>query len=135
MIINSSIKDRVLFYLTTNFQLDNYDDANTNEILEKTETDLKSLKAILRQFQQFGFLTEVGVDQDSCCFNLKIEIHDFAEKGGFAIQDDIFKANIEKLGFEIENLKKQLAPEQLGTLNKISGIASALFAGLALLPK
>ena len=64
-----------------------------------------------------------------------IEIHDFANKGGFAIQDEIFKSNIEKLGFEIDHLRQQLGPQNLDTLNKLSAIAAALFGGLALLPK
>lgn len=64
-----------------------------------------------------------------------IELHDFANKGGFAIQEEIFKANLDKLEFEIDLLRKQLSPDKLDSLNKISSIASALFGGLSLLPK
>ena len=78
---------------------------------------------------------EVAVGHDNTNIIMCAELHDFAQKGGFVIQEEIFKANIEKLGFEIDNLRKQLAPDKLDTLNKISSIASALFGGLALLPK
>ncbi len=133
--ITPAVKDKVLFHLRDNCPLEQMVYVPTKELLAETETDFQTLRAVLYQFERFGFFKEVGVGRESTSIIMYIELHDFANKGGFAIQEEIFKANIEKLGFEIDNLRKQLSPDKLDTLNKISSIASALFGGLALLPK
>ena len=133
--ITPAVKDKVLFHLRDNCPLEQMVYVPTKELLAETETDFETLRAVLYQFERFGFFKEVGVGRESTSIIMYIELHDFANKGGFAIQEEIFKANIEKLGFEIDNLRKQLSPDKLDTLNKISSIASALFGGLALLPK
>ena len=133
--ITPAVKDKVLFHLRDNCPLEQMVYVPTKELLADTETDFETLRAVLYQFERFGFFKEVGVGRESTSIIMYIELHDFANKGGFAIQEEIFKANIEKLGFEIDNLRKQLSPDKLDTLNKISSIASALFGGLALLPK
>ena len=133
--ITPAVKDKVLFHLRDNCPLEQMVYVPTKELLAETETDFETLRAVLYQFERFGFFKEVGVGRESTSIIMYIELHDFANKGGFAIQEEIFKANIEKLCFEIDNLRKQLSPDKLDTLNKISSIASALFGGLALLPK
>jgi len=135
MLITPSIKDRVLFYLQANCPLERLVYIPTNEFLTETEMDFDTLRPILYQFERIGFLQELGVGRENTSFILLAELHDFAHKGGFAIQEEIFKANIEKLGFEIDHLRKQLGPDHLDKLNKLSSIFSALFAGLSLLPK
>ena len=133
--ITPSAKDKVLFHLRDNCPLEQLVYVPTKELLNDTETDFDTLTAILYQFERFGFFKEVAVGHENTSIIMYAELHDFAQAGGFAIQEEIFKANIEKLGFEIDNLRKQLSPDKLDTLNKISSIASALFGGLALLPK
>jgi hypothetical protein len=134
-IVTSTHKDKLLYYLCSNAALEELSEADTQLCLNELELDIDAFRGIMIQFERFGFLEEVSVRNSSFYFILRIESHDFLQKGGFAIQDEIFKANIEKLGFEIDNLRKQLSPDKLDTLNKISSIASALFGGLALLPK
>ncbi len=130
-----SIKDKVLFHLRDNCPLEQMVFVPTKELLTDTETDFDTLRAILYQFERFGFFKEVGVGRENISIIMYIELHDFANKGGFAIQEEIFKANLDKLEFEIDLLRKQLSPDKLDSLNKISSIASALFGGLSLLPK
>ena len=133
--ITPSIKDKVLFHLRDNCPLEKLVYVPTKELLNDTETDFDTLKAILYQFERFGFFEEVGVGHDNITIIMHVELHDFAHHGGFAIQEEIFKANLDKLEFEIDFLRKQLSPDKLDSLNKISSIASALFGGLALLRK
>jgi|SRR6185312_12735403 len=133
--ITPSIKDKILFHLRDNYPLEQMSYYKTKEILTATETDFDTFKAILSQFERFGFLEELGVGHDHTGFILLADLHDFAHKGGFFLQEEIFKGNIEKLGFEIDHLRKQLGPDHLDTINKISSIASAIFSGLALFPK
>lgn len=133
--ITPSIKDKILFHLRDNYPLEQMAYYETKELLTATETDFDTLKAVLNQFERFGFLEELGVGHEHIAFILLADLHDFAHKGGFFLQEEIFKGNIEKLGFEIDNLRKQLGPDHLDTINKISSIASAIFTGLALFPK
>jgi hypothetical protein len=133
--ITLAIKDIVLFHLRDNYPLEQLVYVTTKELLIHTETDFDTFRAVLRQFERFGFLEELGVEYENTCFILLADLHDFAYKGGFFVQEELFKGNIEKLGFEIDHLRKQLGPDHLDTMNKISSIASAIFSGLALLPK
>ncbi len=130
-----AIKDKVLSYLCKEAIPEQVSSGPTNDLLKELEVDFDTFNAVMTQFQRFGFVEDLNLRRSHLSFILRTDAHDFAQKGGFAIQDEIFKANIEKLGFEIDNLKKQLGPDKLDTLNKISSIASALFSGLALLPK
>lgn len=134
-IINSIVKDKVLFYLCAQAVPEQISSGIVSDILKSLNIDFNTFNAVMIQFQRLGFIDDLNLRNTYLSFVLRIEAHDFVQKGGFAIQEEIFKANIEKLGFEIENLKKQLSPDKLDTLNKISAIASALFSGLALLPK
>ena len=39
------------------------------------------------------------------------EAHDFFNRGGFAVQEEILIANLNKLGLELEALSKELGPK------------------------
>lgn len=133
--ISPGQKDKVLFHFRDNCPLEQLIYVPTKELLKDTQTDFETLRAILYQFERFGFFKEINVGNDNTSVIMYAELHDFAHKGGFAIQEEVFKSNVEKLGLEIDNLRKQLGPDKLDRLNKISSIASALFSGLSLLPK
>lgn len=134
-IITSTVKDKILFYLCDQAIPEQVASGKTNETLKELEIDFDTFNAVMVQFQRFGFIEDLNLRHSYLSFILRTDAHDFAQKGGFAIQDEVFKANLQKLELEIDNLKKQLGPDKLDTLNKISSIASALFGGLALLPK
>ena len=133
--ITPSIKDKVLFYLQANCPLEQLVYIKTKELLTDTETDFETLRPILYQFERFGFLEELGVGHDNTCFIQRVDLHDYAHKGGFAIQDEIFKKEIEKLGFEVDNLIKQLGPDNLEKFSKLSTIAGTLLTAVGMLPK
>lgn len=133
--ITSEIKDTVLFYICNQAIPEQVSSCTTPDLLKELNIDFNTFNAVMVQFQRFGFIEDLNLRHSYLSFILLTDAHDFAQKGGFAIQHEIFKANIEKLGFEIDNLKKQIAPDKLDTLNKISSIAAALFGGIALLSK
>jgi hypothetical protein len=134
-IITPSIKDKVLFYLQANCPLEQKVYIKTSEFLSDTETEFDTLRPILYQFERFGFLEEVGVGEENTSLIQLVELHDYAHKGGFAIQDEIFKKEIEKLGFEIDHLIKQLGPDYLEKFSKLSTIAGTLLTAVNMLPK
>lgn len=133
--ITAAIKDKVLFYLCNQVVPEQVSQGKTPDILKGLEMEFDTFNAIMIQFQRFGFIEDLNLRRSFLSFILLTDAHDYAQKGGFVVQDEIFRANLQKLDLEIDILKKQLGPDKLDTLNKISGIVSALFSGLALIPK
>ena len=61
-----------------------------------------------------------------------VKAHDMWAHGGFTAQEEILKANIEKLDLQLQYLTKQLGPDYLDTASKISSIGSAIMSALPL---
>lgn len=133
--ITSALKDIVLQYLIDNCELEVVVSGNTEVMLKDLEIDFTTLNAILSQFDRLGLLEELNLRRSSFHLCLLLEAHDFMSNGGFGIQKEIFESNFNKLLFEIEALKKEIAPDNLDKLNKVSGIVSTLLSGFALLKK
>jgi hypothetical protein len=133
--ITASLKDQVLIWLCTNLKPEKFSEDKTSNVLDELGIEFDILNPILIQFERLGLIEHLNFRRSHFSLILKLEAHDLLQRGGFCIQAEIFQANIKKLGFEIENLRKQLGPNQLDSLEKISSIAAALFAGLSLLPK
>ncbi|GAB0475940.1 hypothetical protein KML24004_19560 [Alistipes indistinctus] len=87
--------------------------------------------SILEQFEDMNFLSLSKTK--SCIFiDVKVDMHDFFRRGGFVAQEELLKANIEKLGYEIDLLCKHLsAPEFLDKAKTISIIGSNILSSLA----
>lgn len=52
--------------------------------------------------------------------------------GGFTAEEELLKANLQKLDHELRILSDKLSPSLLETSNKISSIASCIVSALAL---
>lgn len=135
MVINPEVKDKILNYLILHAKVEQFQSGDTNENLKELDIDFDTFHAVMTYFERVGFLKELGLNRRGVHFILLIEAHDFYLRGGYSVQEEILETNVKKLLFEIDNLKKQLEPDKLDKLNKISSIASAIFSGLALLPK
>ncbi len=131
-IITPSLKDNVLFYLCNHASAEQVSQGKTDDLLKGLELDFPTFNAIMTQFQRFGFIEDLNLTHSHIMFILRVDAHDYAQKGGFIAQEEVFKANIDKLLLEVEHLKKQLAPDKLETVNKIAAIASSIFSGLSL---
>ena len=132
-IITPILKDKVLNYLCTNFKAEQFVGFGTANTTESLECDYDTFAAILNHFERLQFISQLNIRRDSVHLILQVEAHDFILRGGFTTKEELFENNIEKLLLEINNLKKQLTPDQLDTANKISGIASAILSGLSLI--
>ena len=58
--------------------------------------------------------------------NLRVKAHSFMQRGGFAVEDALNEANIQKILLELDNLKKQLKPDQIDVFNKVTTIAASI---------
>lgn len=134
-IITPEIKDRILFFLVENSDVERLSQGNTKDILDELGVSFKTFNAVMNQFERFGFVSDLNLRESYSSFVLLVEAHDFKFKGGFVMREEIFEANFNKLFLEIESLKKQLDPSSLDKLSKISTIASTLLGGFTLLKK
>lgn len=133
--ITSTDKDKLLFLLCSQPYVETHINYSVDVIQSNTKLDSDNIFAILKYFERNGLISDLNPRNNIVFMTLHIEAHDLAEKGGFSVQDEIFKANIEKLQFEIENLRSKLEPDHLEYINKIATIGSAILGGLSLFPK
>ena len=63
---------------------------------------------------------------------LSLKAVDFLAQGGFSSQFELIEANLQKLLLEIENLKKELTPDSLDRLSKLSSIVSGISSAVGL---
>ena len=132
--ITSALKDKVLFFIVQNVEVGHGLEGNFSDF-EHLGLTYAQFEALLRWFHNIGFIEIAIVDPNVIDIILLMPANDLYLKGGFVLQDELFRSNIEKLSLEVETLRQQLAPQKLDTVEKIAGIAGALFAGLALLPR
>ena len=132
-IITSELKDKVLRFICDNAQLERLVSEKTNSILTDLQMSIDSFRGIMYQFKRLGFLSELDIRDNITSLVLHTEAHDFLNQGGFMVQEEIFKTNIQKLGWEIEALQKEVLPDNIERVNKIASIASNLATGLAFL--
>ncbi|MCR2007991.1 MULTISPECIES: hypothetical protein [Bacteroides] len=90
------------------------------------------LVAILYQFKRMGLISDFANNSSTVNLCLLIEASDFLARGGFYAQEELLKANIEKLSKELDLLSKQLKPDMLEKANLISSIGNSIVAALSL---
>ena len=105
--ITPELKDAVLKFICENYPLDGY----LGVPFKKLKPHLPSitaneLLAILSQFQRRGLIEDFNCHPDNVAFVLLLEATDFLQRGGFTIQEELFKTTYEKLQLEVESLAK-----------------------------
>ena len=117
--ITSEIKDRVLsdFVLYPEGKVINVPD----EAL-KYGIDQSTFTSLLLYYNRHCFIEAAGDFFGLLRVIPTVEAHDIVRLGGFVAQEELLKANIQKLGLEIDLLSKELASSNL--LEKAQRIAS-----------
>lgn len=133
--ITPTIKDDVLKWLCLNLKPESLYTIDMANLLKTANIDFDTLNSVLTYFQRIGFIEELNSRRIAIHLSVRVEANDFLLRGGFVGQEELLETNIMKLLLEIDNLKKQLGPDQLDTINKLSSIASAVFSGLSLFGK
>ena len=67
-----------------------------------------------------------------CIIDLHAEIYDFFNHGGFTAQEELLRANLEKLNLELLKLSKDIEPSKLETVSTITAIAGNIATALGL---
>jgi hypothetical protein len=123
--------------------LNHFKEANTirfafyaPEVAKQVDMDVDVVKLIFDQIVSKGLVkTELISSAGSCLVTLKAEFFDFIRHGSFTGQEELLEANINKLLFEIETLKKDLSPNLLEKANKIASIGASIATALGLFIK
>lgn len=134
-IITPKIKDDILNCLCNELPPERMVSLDAKIFCSTTGLDLQTISAVLTYFQRLGFIAELNNRGTAIFLIVNVEATDYLIRGGFTAQEELIESNINKLLLEIENLKKQLAPNQLETINKLSAIGSALLSGISLFKK
>ena len=126
--INNIVKDLVLTALGNKQCFESMMFIDLKELLSETETTFDELQAILMQFQRLGFVSDVNMRHLSpqILIVVYLEALEFYQKGGFQMQDEILRLNLEKLKLEVEQLSKDYPEKALTFSSILSNISTVL---------
>lgn len=93
-------------------------------------------RLILDQFVEKKLLSKSkGVGSGLFQVELTANMHDLFLHGGFKATEELLKANLEKLSYELEELSKLDDPRLINWADKITGIAASISTVLGLFSK
>jgi len=126
--INNETKDHVLSSLCNLQCFESMIYIDLKELLSETDTTFNELQAILMQFQRLGFVSDVNMRHLSpqILIVVYLEALEFYQKGGFQMQDEILRLNLEKLKLEVEQLSKDYPEKALTFSSILSNISTVL---------
>lgn len=88
---------------------------------------------LMEQFKNKGLLKSAKrISGGKCYINLSADIYDFSAHGGFAAQEELLRANIEKLSYELDKLSGSSDPLVVDRASRIAGIAASIATVLGL---
>ena len=132
-LITPEIKDNIL---TDIISIDSYFiELTYDENALKYSISPNQFAMIIKQFIRMGLLESKGEFMGGAggiFITTTLDAHDFLSHGGFYAQEEILKANINKLGLELEALSKELGSDFIEKANKISSLASNIVSFLNL---
>lgn len=87
----------------------------------------------LLQFKEKGLLSSVSIMTGGLAYIGKsANIYDFYSHGGFIAQEEILRANLEKLDYELMKLSCDIDPRFSSRVERITGIAAYVATALSL---
>lgn len=130
--ITPEIKDKILSYLIAQDEINL--DVDFRDLYKQTEISFEKANMVLQHFERLGLLKRTGY-MGGCIIDLNAEIYDFFSHGGFTGQEEILRANLEKLNLELLKLSKEIEPSKLEAINTITAIAGNIATALGLFNK
>ena len=128
-LITPQMKDLALEYLLPSNSLEI--DINNRELSQYCGCLPFQVGLILEEFEKIELLT-IESTNDGMTVTISAKAYDMHTHGGFTAQEELLKANINKLGYELDVLSKELEPKHLEKAEKISSIAMAVLSALTL---
>lgn len=129
-LITPKLKDEFLIDLLSTESMSFTRDVS--ECAEKFNTSKYIVKAIYDQFEEMGLLKQERFLGGGIYIQLTAKSHDFYSHGGFTAQEELLKANIQKLSSELDLLAKQLSPNLPEKAASIASIGASIATALGL---
>lgn len=126
MLIIPELKDVVLKYLVDNYEVEEYVTFGWDHKIENVGGN--TLHAILGQFTERGLITRNQME-NGYFFKVKIDAHDFIQRGGFYGYETIFRNSVEKLLHEAEKMQEENpTPKNSQRIQDIANIVQSIAA-------
>ncbi|OAV63500.1 hypothetical protein Barb6XT_03134 [Bacteroidales bacterium Barb6XT] len=124
--ITPKIKDKVLAALIAEFENtgEEYIELPYLDVFPEHEITPAEYSSIIDQFQRMGIIKETKGYIGGCLLRRSADMYDLHSHGGFAAQELIFRANLEKLGYELDELSKDTRLSDI--VQKLSAAASLI---------
>ena len=128
--ITPKLKDFILNELIVRYEM--YKRESFPLFYDKCFSDMNigisDLRIILNQFERMGLISDLRDSLGSDAPNIQIEadLFDWHNRGGFVAQEEILLANLEKLGYELDELTKHADPSFLDRIDNITKIAASI---------
>lgn len=119
--ITPKMKDYILRYIVENEDIRIMIDCTT--MASELNTTSVSIEKILNQFERLNLCKINNYYGDTCDITVQAEADDLMFRGGFVFQEEILKANLDKLAIELEYLSKETSGT---TLNRVYTMLSIL---------
>ena len=111
-------------------------DLRAIDVFPKQEVSKDEFRLILEQFVDMRLLAYAkGVGSGHIQVELTANMYDLFHHGGFEAIEEQLKANLEKLGYELEQLSKSNDPIVISRVKTITGIAASISSVLGLFSK
>lgn len=102
-----------------------------SEVVEYSGCLQFQVNMIFDEFEKLDLISQISTN-DYPIIEIKSKAYDLYAHGGFTAQEELLKANINKLGYEIEALSKELEPKYLEKANHLASISMAVLSALTL---
>ena len=128
--ITPEIKDKVLCAIVESKET--IFDLSYEDIFPNNEISKRHLHLILIQFVEKGLLRKVANNGSYFLLSVSADIYDFFNHGGFVAQEEILRANLQKLDYELTKLSQEIEPSLTDRISKITTIAASIATTLSL---
>ena len=101
-------------------------------VFPNKEISKRQFELILLQFEEMGLLRKAERHGTSFLISISANIYDFFNHGGFVVQEELLRANLQKLDYELTKLAKEINPGLTDRIANITGIAASIATALGL---
>jgi hypothetical protein len=124
--ISVELKDKVLSIIVDNAP-ELFAGFNTHEMAKVVGSNSKVIDALLREYENRGFMKVNRMLGGGVHCNIEIRAHDFLKSGGYIFEETIASIQLEKLKREIESLEGSISNTKYDTImSSVTTLASAL---------
>ena len=132
--ITPEIKDKILSFIVLKDKI--RFEIRIESLANELDISPDIISAIVQYFSRIGLLQinkEMGfMGKETFDITMNVEAYDLYHEGGFTFQEEILKAQLNKLDEELSLLKKKTTDSTLSTIEKMISIVGTILKSLPL---